>query len=188
MENNLTIAFKMLHRDRGQEVETDSPTAPEDIAESWKEAVIAVDNFKKRQPAILQGVENKEELEETILAQLDGLKEGEGELLLYDILGEDEEPEAQLPLYQLPQLALLLNKPPVWTEPEGEGKGNKSLITWVKECYKKRLEAVRAVDRYRERKKAIQSLLRGYEGEELRAIIYDTADRVRRAERETGTE
>lgn len=181
MENNLTTAFRILHRDISQREEPDSPIQPEEVAESWKDAVIAVDNFKKRQPAILQGVENKEELEEKLLAQLDGLDREEGELLLYDIL-EEEEPEAQLPLYQLPQLALLLNKPPVWTEPEEEGKGNTSLIAWVKECYKKRLDAVKAVDHYRERKRALHSILKGYEGEELRAIVYDTVDRLRRAE------
>ena len=171
----------MLHRDRGEEIETDSPIEEVDIVKSWTDAVIEADNFKKRQPAILQGVENKEELEESLLAQLDGLDSEKGELLLYDIL-EEEEPEAQLPLFQLPQLALLLNKPPVWTEPEEEGKGNTSLIEWVEECYKKRLDAVRETDRYRERKRALHSILKGYEGEELRAIIYDTVDRLIRAE------
>lgn len=183
MDNGLTTAFKMLHRDRGQEVETDSPIEEEDIVKSWTEAVIEADSFQKRQPAILQRIGNKEELEENILAQLDGLDREEGELLLYDILRE-EEPEAQLPLFQIPQLALLLNRPPEWKapDPEGESKGNKALIEWVEECYKKRLDAVKAVDRYRERKRAIQSSLRGCEGEELEALIHDTIDRLRRTE------
>ena len=183
MENNLTTAFKLLHMDRGQEVETDSPIEEVDIAESWTEAVIEADNFRKRQPAILQSITNKEELEENIIAQLDGLDAEEGELLLYDILRE-EEPEAQIPLYQLPQLALLQSKPPEWTapDPDEEGKGKQSLIAWAEECFNKRVDAVRAVDRYRERKRAIQSSLRGYEGEELEALIHDTIDRLRKTE------
>lgn len=176
--DNITTAYKMLQRGKGQEIEVDSHTGTEDIAKLWKESLIKLDSFRKRQPAILEGIGNKEELEADILAQLDGLDREERELLLYDTLREAD-PEAQLLLYQLPQLALLLNKPPEWTDAQREGE---TPTEWAIECHKKRMDAVKAIDHYRERKRAIQSSLKGCNEEELRAIIYDTADRIRKAE------
>lgn len=71
--DNITTAYKMLQRGKGQEIEVDSHTGTEDIAKLWKESLIKLDSFRKRQPAILEGIGNKEELEADILAQLDGL-------------------------------------------------------------------------------------------------------------------
>lgn len=152
-------------------------TTSENTTEEWVRAVIEADRFKKAMPSILEGIPNKDRLEEALYSQLDGLEMEEQELFLYSLNEEATEQPPQGLLF------LYLHKPLKWEAPEQENTAASSLSEWVEQTYRARLDKVKSIDGYRERKQKAALILKGLGKEEKQALLYDTVDSLSKKER-----